>query len=131
MCKSLPVYSIHLTHLFALCAQFGHWLTPRPFRDNGLPNATCYNVSTKIESGILLAVINIPSDRDNSYAFDVDPVTERFINRRVLAYIDAGIPDGLQVDTNGNIYAATGDGVQVSLSYHFTVGCGTYAVSLP
>ncbi|KAF4565636.1 hypothetical protein EYR36_002214 [Pleurotus pulmonarius] len=47
------------------------------------------------------------------YAFDVDPVTERFINRRVLAYIDAGIPDGLQLDTNGNIYAATGDGVQV------------------
>ncbi|KAF9495488.1 calcium-dependent phosphotriesterase [Pleurotus eryngii] len=47
------------------------------------------------------------------YAFDIDPVTERFINRRVLAYIDAGVPDGLQVDTNGNIYAATGDGVQV------------------
>lgn len=51
--------------------------------------------------------------RDHSYAFDVDPVSERFLNRRVFAYIDAGIPDGLQVDTEGNIYAGTGDGVQV------------------
>lgn len=48
-----------------------------------------------------------------SYAFDVDPKTQTFLNRRVLAYIDAGIPDGIQLDTNGNIYTSTADGVQV------------------
>ncbi|KAF4588058.1 hypothetical protein EYR38_010019 [Pleurotus pulmonarius] len=47
------------------------------------------------------------------YAFDVDPISERFVNHRVLAFVDAGIPDGLQVDMSGNVYAGTGDGVQV------------------
>ena len=47
------------------------------------------------------------------HAFDVDPNTQAFKNRRVLAYIDSGIPDGVQVDTNGNVYAGCGDGVQV------------------
>ncbi|KAF8505201.1 D-lactonohydrolase-like protein [Hysterangium stoloniferum] len=47
------------------------------------------------------------------YAFDVDPVTETFLNRRVLAYMDTGIPDGVQVDSEGNVYASCGDGVQV------------------
>ena len=59
------------------------------------------------------------SNRNNlyrSYAFDVDPVTHVFKNRRTFAYIDCGIPDGIQVDTNGNVYAATGDGVQVRTS---------------
>ncbi|KAJ8689801.1 hypothetical protein PTI98_012662 [Pleurotus ostreatus] len=46
------------------------------------------------------------------YAFDVDPISHAFKNRRVLAYVDAGVPDGIQVDTNGNIYSGTGDGVQ-------------------
>lgn len=49
----------------------------------------------------------------HSYAFDVDPTTETFLNRRVLAHIDAGVPDGLQVDVNGNVYTACADGVQV------------------
>ncbi|KAL9709530.1 hypothetical protein Ac2012v2_007269 [Leucoagaricus gongylophorus] len=47
------------------------------------------------------------------YAFDVDPVTHAFKNRRILAYVDAGVPDGIQIDTQGNIYSACGDGVQV------------------
>ena len=47
------------------------------------------------------------------YAFDVDPISHAFKNRRVLAYVDAGVPDGIQVDTNGNVYSGTGDGVQV------------------
>jgi len=47
------------------------------------------------------------------YAFDIDPVTFEWSNRRIFSYIDAGIPDGIQVDTNGNVYAATADGVQV------------------
>jgi len=46
------------------------------------------------------------------YRFDVDPKSQTFINRRVFAYVDTGIADGIQVDTNGNVYAGTGDGVQ-------------------
>jgi len=48
------------------------------------------------------------------YAFDVDPKTQQFMNRRVFAWIDTGIPDGIQVDSKGNVYASTGDGVHVS-----------------
>jgi len=47
------------------------------------------------------------------YAFDVDSVTHAFKNRRVFAYIDTGVPDGIQVDTKGNVYSGCGDGVQV------------------
>ncbi|KAF7369082.1 SGL domain-containing protein [Mycena venus] len=47
------------------------------------------------------------------YAFDVDPKTQVFKNRRIFAYADAGVPDGVQVDTEGNVYAGCGDGVQV------------------
>ncbi|KAJ6583029.1 calcium-dependent phosphotriesterase, partial [Mycena vulgaris] len=47
------------------------------------------------------------------YSFDVDSKTHAFMNRRVFAYADAGIPDGVQVDTDGNIYAGCGDGVHV------------------
>lgn len=53
------------------------------------------------------------SSHSSSYAFDVDPVTHAFKNRRILAYVDAGVPDGIQIDTQGNIYSACGDGVQV------------------
>ncbi|KAG6883719.1 hypothetical protein C0992_008006, partial [Termitomyces sp. T32_za158] len=47
------------------------------------------------------------------YAFDVDTRTHVFKNRRIFAYVDTGVPDGLEVDTNGNVYAGCGDGVQV------------------
>ena len=51
--------------------------------------------------------------RCNSYQFDVDPVTQSFTNRRVFAYTDSGIPDGIQLDTNGNVYSGCGDGTHV------------------
>lgn len=38
------------------------------------------------------------------------------MNRRVFAYADTGIPDGIQLDTKGNVYAGCGDGVQVMLT---------------
>lgn len=43
----------------------------------------------------------------------MDPVTHTFRNRGVFAYTDSGIPDGIQLDTNGNVYSGCGDGVQV------------------
>jgi len=47
------------------------------------------------------------------YAFDVDPKSQAFTNRRVLAYAETGAPDGVQVDTKGNVYVSCGDGVHV------------------
>ncbi|KAH8077740.1 D-lactonohydrolase-like protein [Cristinia sonorae] len=47
------------------------------------------------------------------YAFDVDPVSQTFRNRSVFAFVDTGIPDGLQIDTQGNVYAGCGDGIHV------------------
>lgn len=49
----------------------------------------------------------------NSYQYDVDPVTQSFTNRRVFAYSDSGIPDGIQLDTNGNMFSGCGDGAHV------------------
>ena len=49
----------------------------------------------------------------NSYQYDVDPETQSFTNRRVFAYSDAGIPDGIQLDTVGNVYSGCGDGIHV------------------
>lgn len=43
----------------------------------------------------------------------MDQKTHAFKNRRVFAYIDAGMPDGIQVDFDGNVYAGCGDGVHV------------------
>ncbi|KAG7091326.1 hypothetical protein E1B28_010370 [Marasmius oreades] len=72
---------------------------------------TVYIADTGSNSGNLLG--NNQTAPSTIYAFDVDPKTNAFKNRRVLAYVDAGVPDGLQVDTEGNIYSGTGDGVQV------------------
>ncbi|KAF7325479.1 D-lactonohydrolase-like protein [Mycena kentingensis (nom. inval.)] len=47
------------------------------------------------------------------YQYDVDPDSQTFTNRRLFAYIDKGTPDGIQLDTKGNLYIATGDGVNV------------------
>ena len=43
----------------------------------------------------------------------MDPETQSFANRRVFAYSDSGIPDGIQLDTNGNVYSGCGDGTHV------------------
>ncbi|EIW75732.1 calcium-dependent phosphotriesterase [Coniophora puteana RWD-64-598 SS2] len=47
------------------------------------------------------------------YQYDVDPTTGSFMNRRVFAYTDSGIPDGIQLDTNGNVYSGCGEGTHV------------------
>lgn len=47
------------------------------------------------------------------YEFDVLEPSGVFANKRVFAYIDTGIPDGLQVDSAGRVYAGCGDGVHV------------------
>ncbi|KAF7321967.1 SGL domain-containing protein [Mycena kentingensis (nom. inval.)] len=56
---------------------------------------------------------NNQSDPSTIYAYDVHPTTQAFMNRRAFAFIDDGVPDGLQVDSDGNVYSGCGDGVQV------------------
>ncbi|KJK64079.1 SMP-30/Gluconolaconase/LRE-like region [Aspergillus parasiticus SU-1] len=50
-----------------------------------------------------------------SYAFDVSSINgEQFLtNRRVFAMADTGIPDGIKVDMDGNVYAGCGDGINI------------------
>ncbi|KAH8920768.1 calcium-dependent phosphotriesterase [Atractiella rhizophila] len=69
-----------------------------------------------------------PSSPATIYEFDVlsVPLGQRFINRRVFAYVDTGAAgrfqtsqafnDGIKVDTRGNVYASAGDGVHVFAS---------------
>jgi sugar lactone lactonase YvrE len=63
-------------------------------------------------SAQLSAVVSF-SDSFPSYAFDVMPETQAFANRRVFAFIDESVPDGLTLDTKGNLYVGCGDGTQV------------------
>ncbi|KAF8987253.1 D-lactonohydrolase-like protein [Cyathus striatus] len=83
-----------------------------------LPNGIAFNTNGKIafvsDTGFLGAQFNVNTTGTSTiYAYDVDPDTLMFNNRRVFAYVDAGIPDGIQVDTQDNVYAATADGVQI------------------
>ncbi|KAJ0124850.1 evolved d-pantonohydrolase [Diaporthe amygdali] len=52
------------------------------------------------------------SDPASIYRFDVleDGTWD---NRRTFAFVDSGAPDGVHTDTNGNVYAGCGDGIQV------------------
>ncbi|EMR71621.1 putative evolved d-pantonohydrolase protein [Eutypa lata UCREL1] len=46
------------------------------------------------------------------YRFDVQE-DGTWENRKVFAYVDSGVPDGVHCDSNGNLYAGCGDGIQV------------------
>lgn len=48
-----------------------------------------------------------------SYQFDIDQKSGVFTNRKIFAFVDSGVPDGIQVDTQGNVYSGCGDGVHV------------------
>jgi gluconolactonase len=47
------------------------------------------------------------------YAFDITDDGKRLAGRRIFAYSDNGIPDGLHTDTDGNVWAGCGDGIHV------------------
>jgi gluconolactonase len=52
------------------------------------------------------------SNPSTIYRFDVKE-DGTWDNRKLFAYIDAGVPDGVHCDTKGNVYSGCGDGVQV------------------
>jgi len=83
-------------------------------RDNGLAFSadgnTAFVCDTGGSGGFLGNNSTLPA---TIYAYDVDPISQAFKNRRVFSYVDSGVPDGIQLDSAGNVYAATGEGVQV------------------
>ncbi|GAB1732393.1 hypothetical protein NU195Hw_g1371t1 [Hortaea werneckii] len=47
------------------------------------------------------------------YRYRISADGKRLQDRQLFAYSDAGLPDGLHTDTEGNVYAGCGDGVHV------------------
>ncbi|KZT68620.1 D-lactonohydrolase-like protein [Daedalea quercina L-15889] len=92
-------------------------------RPNGLAfsadGKTAYVADTGAAIGFLGRNQTLPA---TIYEFDVNPKTQVFEHRRVFAYIDAGVPDGIQVDKFGNVYSSCGDGVHVWNRYGILIG---------
>ncbi|KAI5448822.1 hypothetical protein NCC49_006343 [Naganishia albida] len=80
-----------------------------------MPNGICFSPDSRTayvaDTGLVMKDRN-PTRPATIYAFDVD---ERgtFCNRRTFAFVDSVVPDGIHVDSNGNLYAGVGDGVAV------------------
>lgn len=55
----------------------------------------------------------IPLNPATIYRFDITADGKGLHNRRLFAYADTGIPDGIHTDTEGNVYSACSDGVNV------------------
>ncbi|KAB5593172.1 hypothetical protein CTheo_3402 [Ceratobasidium theobromae] len=84
---------------------------------------TCYITDTGIASGQEHEPTAIDGSRPGTiYAYDVvhppagsdlrnNPPS--LTNRRVFAFTDSGLPDGIKCDTEGNVYSGCGDGVHV------------------
>ena len=70
-------------------------------------------LSLSLSLSLCLCLSYPSTDMPLSYKYDVDPISQSFTNRRVFAYSDNGIPDGIQLDTAGRVYSGCGDGVQV------------------
>lgn len=49
------------------------------------------------------------------YAFDVSTYSGQpfLTNRRLFAFAEVGVPDGIKCDVEGNVYSGCGDGVNV------------------
>ncbi|KAI5480258.1 hypothetical protein MNV49_001217 [Pseudohyphozyma bogoriensis] len=97
----------------------------------GMPNGiafdhegrTCYITDTSAINGDGKGTWTVDSSKPSTiYAFDVvrpphgadlTACGPTLRNRRVFAYVDSGVPDGIKTDTNGNVYSGCGDGIQV------------------
>lgn len=66
------------------------------------------------DSGYVLAPTDLNGTRPSTvYAFDVASTGAALVNRRVLAYSARPFPDGIHVDSAGNIWTTYGTGVAV------------------
>lgn len=84
------------------------------------PNGIAFGVGEKqvfvTDTGTVLGDgTTDPNGPKTIYIFDVVKKDGKpsLGNRRTFAVADNGIPDGLKVDTNGNVYAGQGDGVAI------------------
>jgi gluconolactonase len=79
---------------------------------NGLEFSPDYKTLYVSDTGAILADTNFTRP-STVYAFDVIEDHKALSGRRTFAYADTGIPDGLHTDTEGNLWAACGDGINV------------------
>ncbi|CEL61498.1 hypothetical protein RSOLAG1IB_12469 [Rhizoctonia solani AG-1 IB] len=96
-------------------------------RPNGVQFSEDFKTCYVTDTGFISAVAGDPHPDDGRrpgtiYAYDVvtpppgsDPklYPPTLTNRRVFAFTDSGMPDGIKVDTEGNVYAGCFDGVHV------------------
>ncbi|GAA5824531.1 hypothetical protein JCM11251_000462 [Rhodosporidiobolus azoricus] len=101
-----------------------------------MPNGICFSPSGShcyiTDTGMVPGDGSIePSRPGTIYVYDVvrprpgeiDPRTEKEVdltavqprleNRKVFAFVDSGLPDGIKCDREGNVYSGTGEGVSV------------------
>jgi gluconolactonase len=84
-------------------------------RPNGIcfsPDETvCYITDTGQVSGFGDIDLARPA---TIYSYDVTATEKPFLaNKRVFAFADVGIPDGIKCDVQGNVYSGCGDGVHI------------------
>ncbi|KAJ1300804.1 hypothetical protein OPQ81_002444 [Rhizoctonia solani] len=105
-------------------------------RPNGVQFSEDFKTCYVSDTGFISAMSGDPHPDDGSrpgtiYAFDVvtppkgsDPRLHppTLVNRRVFAFTDSGMPDGIKVDTEGNVYAGCFDGVHVWNKYGALLG---------
>ncbi|OAG11663.1 calcium-dependent phosphotriesterase [Paraphaeosphaeria sporulosa] len=86
----------------------------------GKPNGICFSPDEQTvyitDSDFVRGDGNMDARRARTiYAFDLIRRHDApfLTNRRVFAYSDTGIPDGIKCDTDGNVYSGCGDGLNV------------------
>jgi gluconolactonase len=83
-----------------------------------MPNGIAFSPDEKILYVIDSAAIQAPrtyyaNNPHAIYAFDVVEQGTRIANQRLFATVSPGFPDGMRLDSAGNIYVGALDGVQV------------------
>jgi gluconolactonase len=79
---------------------------------NGLEFSPDYKTLYVSDTGAVRYNMNLTRPA-TLYAFDITDDGKRLTGRRIFAYSDNGIPDGLHTDTDGNVWAGCGDGIHV------------------
>ncbi len=86
--------------------------------DLKMPNGIAFSPDEKILYVIDSGAIQAPrtyyeNDPHAIYAYDVTEDGKKAGNKRLFTVVSPGFPDGMRLDSNGNIYVGALDGVQV------------------
>ncbi|KAI9711706.1 MAG: hypothetical protein M1820_001850 [Bogoriella megaspora] len=79
---------------------------------NGIEFSPDYKTLYVTDSGSDQGARTVLTDPASIYAFDVVN-GKTLANRRLFAFSDNGIPDGVHTDTQGNVFSSCGDGIHV------------------